>query len=354
MATLGQSQTVSNIAVPEGFKWGNVDAEAYVAYANMRIGCCVPFKAPQPDIMSFSDEMSTRTTREVIISASAGSDEDCLEAGLRVYNGCGIAPNIAMAIGWWDRIAVPTTRKRIRVRALSCLASVTHSLRDQERDGRPVTNIDAMLRAAVFANECAAVGFVTPAVLVVGFSLKDLLATGNIPADFDRRTADQLDFLWEAVEKRLERFEKAKEKRDAKVSDEPTAFTCAAEGCGIEGTKRSALLRCAGPCSMETKPSYCSKECQTADWRRHKPFCKPSSGKTDPSSSTADSQIVLVRPDTGLASSSEESKPRDDGRKLQVDIPSPLGGPAMTVVSSTMAPELMKEIRDEIGQMNVQ
>ena len=42
----------------------------------------------------------------------------------------------------------------------------------------------------------------------------------------------------------------------------PKAYVCAADGCGLEATSKTALMRCAGPCKLEDKPSYCSKECQ--------------------------------------------------------------------------------------------
>ncbi|KAF8898207.1 hypothetical protein CPB84DRAFT_1780580 [Gymnopilus junonius] len=31
----------------------------------------------------------------------------------------------------------------------------------------------------------------------------------------------------------------------------------------------------AGKCDLDKKPSYCSKKCQKADWKNHKPFCNP-------------------------------------------------------------------------------
>jgi len=60
--------------------------------------------------------------------------------------------------------------------------------------------------------------------------------------------------------------------RDRKVARAPNAYWCATEGCGIEGTKKATLLRCAGKCEGANKPYYCSKECQRKDWKRHKPM----------------------------------------------------------------------------------
>jgi len=61
---------------------------------------------------------------------------------------------------------------------------------------------------------------------------------------------------------RMAEVNKAAAKRDAKVSKAPLKYVCAADDCGIQATKKSGLLRCAGKCPVVYKPSYCSKECQ--------------------------------------------------------------------------------------------
>jgi len=61
---------------------------------------------------------------------------------------------------------------------------------------------------------------------------------------------------------RTAEMNRAKAKREAKVSKAPLKYACSAEDCGIQATKKSGLLRCAGKCPVVFKPSYCSKECQ--------------------------------------------------------------------------------------------
>jgi len=61
---------------------------------------------------------------------------------------------------------------------------------------------------------------------------------------------------------RKEEMDRVSAKRDAKVSRDPSKYVCSAKDCGIQATKKSGLLRCAGKCPLAFKPSYCSKECQ--------------------------------------------------------------------------------------------
>ncbi|KIJ90667.1 hypothetical protein K443DRAFT_116300 [Laccaria amethystina LaAM-08-1] len=35
-----------------------------------------------------------------------------------------------------------------------------------------------------------------------------------------------------------------------------------------------SLLRCAGSCARIRKPRYCGRECQKADWKKHRKWCK--------------------------------------------------------------------------------
>ncbi|KAF8898244.1 hypothetical protein CPB84DRAFT_1780696 [Gymnopilus junonius] len=78
-----------------------------------------------------------------------------------------------------------------------------------------------------------------------------------------------------AYEFRNAQYASGKQKMEQKRLKNPNRYRCAAIGCGIEADSGSMLSKCAGECDQGKKPSYCSKECQKADWKNHKPFCKP-------------------------------------------------------------------------------
>ncbi|KZV74705.1 hypothetical protein PENSPDRAFT_164448 [Peniophora sp. CONT] len=54
---------------------------------------------------------------------------------------------------------------------------------------------------------------------------------------------------------------------------EPETYTCSRPGCTTTTTVRSDIRRCAGLCSVTHKPGYCTKQCQTKDWKRHRSQC---------------------------------------------------------------------------------
>jgi len=354
-------------AVPQDFNWGGVDAVAFSAYISLQRNCCVAYKVDvdiSEAMQGYSKGLNERTSQQVIEGASAGNAADCLEAGLRMFTGCGVDKNVQNAMTWWYGIAGkpkqggPTVSKKLRVRALSCLANGHWESRTTEADGPDVWNIDAVYRAASHANDAASLGFVSPAVLIIGLSTKQNMEEGQYP-EFDAPRFHALEFLWEVVERREGELQREKERRDEKVAKAPNAYVCAAEGCGIEGTRKSGLLRCAGACPAESKPSYCSKECQTADWKRHKAICKPSetasSSKAAPDKedNTAESSSQLPTPTIAAPTpklADDSMHLRDDGREVRMEIPR-LGGGTTTISSRTMSPGFMKEFRNQIEKM---
>ncbi|KAJ7599451.1 hypothetical protein C8J56DRAFT_1158357 [Mycena floridula] len=105
---------------------------------------------------------------------------------------------------------------------------------------------------------------------------------------------------------------------------------------GIEANTGKRLRQCAGKCDADKKPSYCSKECQRADWRNHKEFCKPGAASSIVDQSYADA------PSWG------------SGRKagaIQVAA-HPNTGSQLTMSSSTIDPKMLKEIKDGIEAMS--
>lgn len=172
----------------------------------------------------------------------------------------------------WTRIANPSssppisTSKRIRAYALSCLAFAHWDLRSTREEGPEVCNIDSVYRAASCANECAALGFVSPIVLIIGSHTQQLLADEDnlrkFPRELGHPRFKAFGDLWDVVARRESEMVKTVERREERVARMRNVYVCAAEGCGLEGTSKSGLMRCAGKCEGEGKPSYCSKECQ--------------------------------------------------------------------------------------------
>lgn len=134
--------------------------------------------------------------------------------------------------------------------------------------------MDPLYRAGNNANEAILLGLISPGALRIGFSVEaqglrkpgDNRLSGLSTDGFERLTD-----LWEAIDMRTEEMNKASAKKEPKGSRAPLKYICSVEDCGIQATKKSGLLRCAGKCPVVFKPSYCSKECQKMV--RHFPFC---------------------------------------------------------------------------------
>ena len=191
----------------------------------------------------------------------------------RLFTGCNVEKNDTEALVWWLRLAdstlpghIPNVPRSLRARAFSCLAHAQWDARIA--NGGQAWNIDSVYRACFFANGAAALGFTTPEVLAVaagteraGFRNKEDAQARFGPIENLERF-EKLEDLWEALDKRKAEVEREDARQAAKEAKNPNAYSCAAEGCGIEATSKSGLMRCAGPCPLATKPAYCSKECQ--------------------------------------------------------------------------------------------
>ncbi|KAH8102279.1 hypothetical protein BXZ70DRAFT_1076798, partial [Cristinia sonorae] len=360
--------SLEHIAAPhtgESFNWGGVDdPNAFTEYCSLRANCCFSYKdntTLNDRISVFSGELNARNRQQVLAGAAAGIAADCLEAGLRLWTGCTVKKDVNRAMEWWLRISTDTqlnglpVPKNIMVRAIACLANSQWELRITPEDGPDVWNIDSVYRAGGFADTCCSLGFVPPCVLFIGTRILDLQAQPNAALQgFRHPRFSALTFLREAVKRRGLEVEKESKRRDEKIEKAPNAYICAAPGCGIEGTRKSALLRCSGKCPMDIKPSYCSKECQRAHWKTHKPACKPSaavdSATTEPIGSQTTGASVPPEPEPGTSRlSDEDMQLRTDGREVRMKVPNILSNEGKATISSkTLPPEFMKEIRDMI------
>ena len=128
-------------------------------------------------------------------------------------------------------------------------------------------NISRLYDAGNSANEAAALGLVSPAVLAVAQRIESAgfrRPEDNKFPEHSTERFERLTDLWEALDARVAEMAGEDLKREAKVSKDPLSYFCASEDCGIVATKKSTLRRCGGRCPPAFKPSYCSKYCQTA------------------------------------------------------------------------------------------
>lgn len=282
---------------------------------------------------------------------------------LRAASGVSVPQDPAVAISLLQKLASdPRTPRAFRGRAFSVLASVHFELRVDASDP-DMWNIDSLYRAAVNADAAAALGFVSPNVLWVAGSIdragfrrqSECKFPGHSTARFEA-----LAELWRVYDRREEQLKREQDCREGKVSKAPNAYVCAALGCGIEATHKSALQQCSGKCTKEGKPAYCSKECQRQDWKRHKPFCKEGA--------PVDCVVAQQRQDLASGASAGPSRPSLNGMEFVagdigsptestrrkehlIDLPDPTRpGQFIKMSSRTQSPAAMKELRDQVYQ----
>jgi len=206
-------------------------------------------------------------------------------------------------------------------------------------------NISYLFDAGNCANEAAARGLISPAVLTVALKIE---ATGfRRPEDnkFPEHSTERLEALtdlWEALDARNAELAEENLKRAVKVSKDPLSYFCAAEDCGIVATKKSTLWRCGGKCPRAFKPSYCSKYCQTADRKHHKQYCRPDA--TESSVRPTRTATVEQRPDPP-----EEEEENTNSQKFRPgperSINANLGGKTVQITSSTLPPHMLREMK---------
>ena len=153
----------------------------------------------------------------------------------------------------------------MKAQAYSSLARAWFELANENGSG--TLNIAYLRDAGHSANGAAALGLISPAVLMVASKIES--AGFRRPEDnkFPEHSTEEferLTDLWEALDARTAEMAEENSRREAKVFKDPMSYFCAAEDCWIVAVKKSTLKRCGGGCPPAFKPSYCSKYCQKA------------------------------------------------------------------------------------------
>ncbi|KZW01284.1 hypothetical protein EXIGLDRAFT_719022 [Exidia glandulosa HHB12029] len=269
----------------------------FLPYIQLKFGAFYTYDQ-QPDFTNgqtlLAKELIEHPTTSVKASADRGVAQDCLLLAGRLAVGCGVRQDVKGAYRYLLPLVMdlPTrpshVPRPVEARAHSVLANL--ELEDATRDPDE-WNIDALFRAASFANNAAALGFVSPVVLDIARRTTEIGARSRATWRYSdsypwKPEFAKLEYLWGAMDARLAEIEREDRKQGHKISKNPTSYMCATPGCGITVTKKAALLRCSGGCGGEQKAHYCSKECQEEDWKRHKATCKP--GKATTTTTTSD------------------------------------------------------------------
>ncbi|KAF8174981.1 hypothetical protein K438DRAFT_1848191 [Mycena galopus ATCC 62051] len=118
--------------------------------------------------------------------------------------------------------------------------------------------------------------------------------------------------FWAAVDARLAKVQAQQDREDAKRTVRPSRYKCAGPGCPVQASKGKILRACAGKCEDTYKPHYCTKECQLADWKTHKSWCKPGLNVRETDSPTARTprgfQGIIQRIPTGTVPKRSSAK----------------------------------------------
>ncbi|KAF8075045.1 hypothetical protein FPV67DRAFT_1475810 [Lyophyllum atratum] len=258
--------------------------------------------------------LQSRSNEVVRAEADAGNGGSAIDFSLRLQFGIKCTPDRQLSRTYLVKaIQSPTSTPALRSRAHALLVNWYTDACKQSLYYR------YLHAAAHHANESALLlnGDASPAILA--FAMYTLEPHSHQVLEL----LAQYKAVWAALEKRRKDIEKDQQKAAKKRAKTANKYTCAAVDCVIQSDKKMMLAQCSGKCDPDKKPSYCGKE----DWKNHKPFCQPGA------------PCSILEKDVDLPVSGSK------GGSLSIPVTGP-DGQTMMVSSSTMGPEMLKEIRE--------
>ncbi|TFK84507.1 hypothetical protein K466DRAFT_567188 [Polyporus arcularius HHB13444] len=333
-------------------------------YIAAKSDCCFHYRSP-PDLAKLTHQCS-----DMLTSFKTGTlldrievPEVHLELAFRAFTGCGLPKLLASEAYVLFNVIVDEKAPRYFATASSRVRAQAHS-------------------GAVMAAHCEFLRLIEP--LGVDFD-EDEFESGDLknPNEWNVQGLHYKQYAWdlwpvlagscaptyEPFLSALEEFvawDLAAETRlRDRVENASRLHACAAEGCGVHVVHKQGLKACAGRCSPDVKPHYCSKDCQRKDWRRHKPFCKPNEELPPNVAMQKFEGSTAVRDNVGPLTPGETLAARDKwavecavrrergpGYFVERQVDDPAGGTVTARVDShTLAPQDIRGAGDALASL---
>ncbi|KAJ7454694.1 hypothetical protein FB451DRAFT_1278997 [Mycena latifolia] len=299
--------------------------EAALAYAQ-RLSSARPLATPQvtddflTEVQVTVGMLQQRTSVTVLAEAEAGNPQAALEYALRLQYGIQCTPSRSLCRQYLIKVI-------LNKKADDTMKSIAHSLlidwyvSNVFESDSPVRYIHAAAHSADEAVRLAG-GVSSPAVLFFALHVLEKHASRAV------ELYAQYKNVWKAKDKREQEMAEAESKATQKRMKQPNRYMCANVDCPVSADSGHMLSRCSGKCDQDKKPSYCGKACQKADWKNHKPFCKPGAACS-----------VIDRPQINAHGHSATK-----GGAIEVPI-SNLDGTTTILSSSTLSPRMLKKMK---------
>ncbi|KAK7027166.1 hypothetical protein R3P38DRAFT_2527087 [Favolaschia claudopus] len=200
-----------------------------------------------------------------------------------VAAGVGVQASPALSRIYWDKLLRCEQSSKEQIAFAHAQLIMFTGVVTEDGNTGPAFNHDGCLHSILEAGEhaelAAQAGFGDAPNLL---KLARVLHDKTIPTHVTLRS--RWTHFWNSWDAWLRSRQAKLDGESAKKLVHPSHYKCASPSCRLE-TSAGAQTRLesasrisktgGGQCHGSCKPRYCSKECQVADWKSHKPFCKP-------------------------------------------------------------------------------